>query len=66
MTKHQYAYRLHDQYYTVNAYSVLQTSDHMENFTQFSDHLALTFDSHRKLGKISSWATSISVISEES
>ena len=33
--KHQYAHKLHDQYYTAIACSALQTSDHMETFTQF-------------------------------
>ena len=68
--KHQYAHKLHDQYYATIAQSALQISDHMENFTQFWGHLALTFSSHSKLGKISSQATSIetssSLISEES
>ena len=52
--KHQHAHKLHDQCYTAIAQSVLQTSDHMENFTQFYGHLALTFGSHNKLGKLSS------------
>ena len=59
--KHQYAHKLH---------SVLQTSDHMESFIQFCGHLALTFGSHSKSGKISSQAKAIettsSVISDES
>ena len=50
--KYQYAHKLHDQYYAGIASSVLQTSDHMESFTQFHGHLALTFDSHSKLGKL--------------
>ena len=29
--KHQYAHKLHDQYYAVIAHSVLLTSDHTEN-----------------------------------
>ena len=66
--KHQYAYKLHDQYYAAIADSALQTSDHTESFTQFHDHLALMFGSLNKSGKISSWATSIettaSMISE--
>ena len=33
--KHQYAHKLHDQYYAAIAHSVLQTSDPMETFTQF-------------------------------
>ena len=33
--KHQYAHKLHDQYYAAIAHSALQTSDHMETFTQF-------------------------------
>ena len=33
--KHQYAHKLHDQYYTAIAHSALQTSNHMETFTQF-------------------------------
>ena len=33
--KHQYAYKLQDQYYAAIAHSVLQTSDPMETFTQF-------------------------------
>ena len=31
--KHQYAHKLHDQYYTAVTQSALQTSDHMESFT---------------------------------
>ena len=57
--KHQYAHKLHDQYYAAIAHSVLQTSDHMESSTQFHGHLAFTFGSHNKSGKISSWATTI-------
>ena len=68
--KLQYSHKLHDKYYTVIAHIALQTSDHMESFTQFCGHLALTFGSHSKLGKISSWAAAIkttaSIISEES
>ena len=33
--KHQYAHKLHDQYYAAIACSVLQTSDPTETFTQF-------------------------------
>ena len=33
--KHQYAPKLHDQYYTAIAHSVLKTSDPMETFIQF-------------------------------
>ena len=33
--KHQYAHRLHDQYYAAIARSALQTSDHMKSLTQF-------------------------------
>ena len=33
--KHQYAHKLHDQYYTAIALSVLQTSNPSETFTQF-------------------------------
>ena len=33
--KHQYAHKLYDQYYAAIAHSALQTSDHMETFTQF-------------------------------
>ena len=57
--KHQYAHKLHDQYYAAKACSVLQTSKHTESFSQFHGHLALTFGSHNKLGKISSQATAI-------
>ena len=57
--KHQYAHKLHDQYYAAIVHSALQTSDHMETFTQFCGRLALTFCSHCKLGKISSQATAI-------
>ena len=68
--KHQYAHKLHDQYYAAIAHSKLQTSNHMESFTQFCGHLALTFGSHSKLGKISCQAATIettsSTISEES
>ena len=41
--KHQYAHKLHDQYYTAIAHSVLQTSDPTETFTQFWGRLPLTF-----------------------
>ena len=57
--KHQYAHKLHNQYYTAIAHSTLQTSDHTESFTQFHGHLALTFGSCNKLGRISSWTTAI-------
>ena len=57
--KHQYAHKLYNQYYPAIYHSVLQTSNHTENFTQFCGHLALTFGSCNKLGKISSWATAI-------
>ena len=57
--KHQYAHKLHDQYYTAIAHSVLQTSDPMETFTQFRGQLALTFGSHSRLGKISSRTAAI-------
>ena len=57
--KHQYAHKLHAQYYAAIAHSALQTSNHMESFTQFHGHLALTFGSHNKLGRISSQATAI-------
>ena len=40
--------KLHDQYYAVIACSALQTSDHMESFTQFHGHLVLMFGSHNK------------------
>ena len=67
--KHQYAHKLHDQYYAAIACSVLQTSDHTESFTEFCGCLALTFGSHNKPGKISSQAAAIkttaSIISEE-
>ena len=43
--KHQYAHKLHDQYYTAIACSVLQTSDPTDTFTQFRGQLALTFGS---------------------
>ena len=33
--KHQYAHKLHDQYYTAIVHSALQTSDPTETFTQF-------------------------------
>ena len=49
--KHQYAHKLHDQYYAAIAHSVLQTSDHMESFPQFRGHLALTFGSCNNSGK---------------
>ena len=68
--KHQYAHKLHDQYYTAIVPSVLQTSDPMESFIQFWGNLALTFGSCSKSGKISSRATAIettaSTISEVS
>ena len=67
---HQYAHKLHDQYYAAIACSALQTSDHMGSFTQFHGHLALTFGSHSKSGKITSRAIAIettdSTISEMS
>ena len=68
--KHQYDYKLHDQYYAAIAHSVLQTSDPMETFTQFRGRLALTFGSCSRLEKISSWTAAIgttaSTISEVS
>ena len=68
--KHQYAHKLHDQYYAAIVHSALQTSDHMESSAQFCGRLALMFGSHSKLGKISSKATAIettaSTISEVS
>ena len=68
--KDQYAHKLHDQYYAAIAHSALQTSDHMESFTQFCGCLALTFGSCKRSGKISSQATVIettaSMISEVS
>ena len=67
--KDQYAHKLDDHFYIAIAHSALQTSDHMESFNKSCGHLALTFGSQNKLGKISSQATSIevssSVISEE-
>ena len=36
--KHQYAYKLHDPYYTAIAHSALQTSDPIESFMQFQGH----------------------------
>ena len=57
--KHQYAHKLHDQYYAAIADSALQTSDPTETFTQFQGQLALTFGSRSKLGKISSLAAAI-------
>ena len=66
--KHQYAHKLHDQFYVAIACSALQTSNHMDSFTQFLGHI--TCDSHSKLGKISSWAAAVEtaswMISEES
>ena len=68
--KHQYAHKLHDQYYAGIALSALQTSNPMETFTQFHGQLALIFGSCSKPGKISSWVTAIettaSTISEVS
>ena len=57
--KHQYAHKLHDQYYETMAHSVLQTSDPTQTFTQFWGRLALTFGSHSRSGKVSSWAAAI-------
>ena len=57
--KHQYAHKLHDQYYTAIAHSTVQTFDHTESFTQYCGDLVLTFSSHSKSGKISAQATSI-------
>ena len=68
--KHQYAHKLLDQHYAAIAHSVLQKSHHTESFTQFHGHLALTFGSHSKAGKISSQAATVettsSMISEKS
>ena len=68
--KNQYAHKLHDQYYAAIAHSMLQTSNPSETFTQFQGRLALTFGSHSKSGKVSSWTAAIettaSVISEVS
>ena len=68
--KNQYAHKLHDQYYAEIAQSLLQTSDPLETFTQFRWHLALTFGSWSRSGKVSSWTavieTTASVISEVS
>ena len=52
--KNQYAHKLHDQYYAAIAQSVLQTSNPSETFTQFRGHLALTFGSQSRSGKVSS------------
>ena len=57
--KHQYAHKLHDQYYAAIAHSVLQTSDATETFTQFWGQLELTFGSQSRSGKISSWTAAI-------
>ena len=68
--KNQYAHKLHDQYYAAIAQSVLQTSNPSETFTQFRGHLALTFGSQSRSGKVSSQTAAIettaSVISEVS
>ena len=68
--KNLYAHKLHDQYYAAIARSVLQTSNPLETFIQFRGHLALTFSSHSKSGKVSSQTavieTTASVISEVS
>ena len=68
--KLQYAHKLHDQYYAAIAHSALQTSDHMERFTQCCGHLALTFGSCSKSGRINSWVAAVEttslMISEES
>ena len=68
--KSQYAHKLHDQYYAAIAQSVLQTSNPLETFTQFRGHLALTFGSQSRSGKVSSQTavieTTASVISEVS
>ena len=60
--KQQYAHKLFDQYYAAIACSALQTSDHMESFTWFHSHLALTLGSQSKSGKISCQATSLEVL----
>ena len=60
--KHEYAHKLHDQYYAAIAHSVLQTSNPMETFTFFWGQLALTFGSCSRSGKISSWAAAIETI----
>ena len=66
--KNQYAHKLHDLYYAAIAHSVVQTSDPSETFTQFRGHLALTFGSCSRLGKVSSQTAAIettaSMISE--
>ena len=52
--KSQYIHKLHDQYYAAIAHSVLQTSNPSGTFTQFRGHLALTFGSRSRSGKVSS------------
>ena len=68
--KNQYGHKLHDQYYVAIAWSMLQTSNPSETFTQFQGRLALTFGSCSKSGKVSSQTAAIettaSVISEVS
>ena len=68
--KHEYAHKLHNQYYAAIAHSALQTSNLTETFTQFCGRLVLTFGNHSKSGKISSQAAAIettaSTISEVS
>ena len=44
--KHQYAHKLHGQYYTAIVHSAQQTSDDRESLTQFCCDLALTLGSH--------------------
>ena len=70
--KHQYAHKLYNQSYAAITHSVLQTSDPTETFTQFWGQLALTFGSHSRSGKVSSWtaaiettASTISQVSQE-
>ena len=66
--KNQYAHRLHDQYYAAIAWSMVQTPNPLETFTQFWGQLALTFGSRSKSGKVSSLTAAIettaSMISE--
>ena len=50
--KHQYALKMWDQYYAAIAWSTWPISDNTESFTQFCDHLEMTFSSHSRLEKL--------------
>ena len=59
--KNQYAHKLWDPYYAAIAHSTLQTSHSRKSFTQFQDHLAMTFGGCSKLGKTGSHTASVEI-----